>query len=84
MRGSKPLGLIAFWWKSVPEFLRKLIATCDFPVGEGSSQIMHTRGRLLGQAMILFNNVPFQNRNFFSSEFFLRKKLLPEDASSFL
>ena len=35
MRGSKPLGLIAFWWKSVPEFLRKLIATCDFPVGGG-------------------------------------------------
>ena len=39
----------------------------------------HIKGRLLYQAMILYNYVPFQNGNFFK-----RKNLLPEGENSFL
>ena len=46
---------------------------------QNSEKVAHIKGRLLEQAVILFNCVPFQNVNFY-----LRKKLLQAEANSFL
>ena len=37
-----PWGPIAFRGVSVPEFIRKPIATCDFPGGGGGDPLSHT------------------------------------------
>ena len=46
---------------------------------QDAEKVTHITGRLLDQAVILFNRVPFQNRNFS-----LRKGFDPEGANSFL
>ena len=46
---------------------------------QNAEKVTHIKGRLLDQATILFNCVPFQNENFS-----LCKNLLPEGANSFL
>ena len=46
---------------------------------QNAEKVTHIKGRLLGQAMILVNCVPFQNWNSLKG-----KNLLPEGANSFL
>ena len=46
---------------------------------QNAEKAMHTKGRLLDQAMILFNRVPFQNWNFSQ-----RKEFAPRGSEFFL
>ena len=46
---------------------------------QNTEKVMHTKGRLLDQAVILFNCIPFQNGNSLKE-----KNLFPEGVNSFL
>ena len=51
---------------------------------QSAEKVMHIKGRLLDQAMILFNCVPFQMGTSLKGKNLKGKNLLPEGANSFL
>ena len=72
-----PLSLIKHMTGKLPSFSRKLLRRCSTYVrlysgklvfqqwnSLNAEKVTHIKGRLLDQATILFNYVPFQNENF--------------------